>query len=131
MCNRYSLTKKQQRIITREFGSLELYFMERFNIAPTQVAPIVLIENGKLTKKEMKWGFTAKWSKAPVMNAQFESMDKPMFKEAFEKRRCLVPASGFYEWTDYLSRRQPILFQFKDERLFFFAGLYSMKNAGG
>ncbi len=47
MCNRYSLTKKQERIITREFGSLELYFMERFNIVPTQSAPIVVVENGQ------------------------------------------------------------------------------------
>lgn len=124
MCNRYSLAKKQERIITREFGSLELYFLERFNIAPTQSAPVVLVENQKLASRNMQWGFKVKWTSAPLLNVQLESIAKPMFREAFNMRRCLVPASGFYEWTDYAGRRQPIRFEFGDERLFCFAGLY-------
>jgi putative SOS response-associated peptidase YedK len=126
MCNRYALSKKQERVIIQDYGTLDLYFMERFNIAPTQSAPVVLIENGKPVCREMKWGFTPKWSKAPVTNAQFETLDeKQMFKEAFAGRRCLVPASGFYEWISRLGGRQPVLFLLNDERLFFFAGLYS------
>jgi putative SOS response-associated peptidase YedK len=129
MCNRYSLSKKQERIITREFGSLELYFMERFNIAPTQSAPVILIEDGKMLTREMQWGFAARWTKAPLLNIQFESSEKPALRETFETRRCLIPASGFYEWTSHRGRRQPIRFQFKDERLFCFAGLYSAQDA--
>ncbi|HEV2454626.1 MAG TPA: SOS response-associated peptidase [Verrucomicrobiae bacterium] len=129
MCNRYALTKKQERVITREFGSLELYFMERFNIAPTQSAPVILIENGKLANRDMRWGFQVKWTKAPLLNAQLESMDKPSFREAYSMRRCLVPASGFYEWTDYAGRRQPLRFEFEDQRLFCFAGLYSVSDS--
>lgn len=128
MCNRYALSKKQERVIVQDYGTLELYLMERFNIAPTQSAPVVLVENGKLVSRDMKWGFTPKWSKAPVTNAQFETLEKKqMFKEAFETRRCLVPASGFYEWQDFHRRKQPILFLMGSERLFFFAGLYSAK----
>lgn len=98
MCNRYSLTKKQERLIVREYESLDLYFTERFNIAPTQSAPVVLVEEGKLVHRDMKWGFAPKWSKAPITNAQFETLDKKAtFKEAFQTRRCLVPATGFYE----------------------------------
>lgn len=128
MCNRYALTKKQERVITREFGSLELYFMERFNIAPTQNASVILVENGKLAAREMQWGLKVKWTKAPLLNAQRESMEKPVFRESFETRRCLVPASGFYEWTDYAGHRQPLRFEFQDQRLFCFAGLYSAKD---
>ncbi len=128
MCNRYAISKKQERFILQEYETLDLYFMERFNIAPTQSAPVVLIEDGKLVARETKWGFIPKWSKAPVTNAQFETLDKKqMFKEAFETRRCLVPASGFYEWQNFVRRKQPILFQMNSERLFFFAGLYSSK----
>jgi putative SOS response-associated peptidase YedK len=130
MCNRYALSKKQERLIVQDYGNLELYFMERFNIAPTQTAPVVLVENGNLICRDMKWGFMPKWSKAPVTNAQFETLDKkPMFREAFETRRCLIPASGFYEWQAFRGRKQPILFLLKDERLFFFAGLYSARTA--
>ena len=128
MCNRYALSKKQERIILQDYETLDLYFTERFNIAPTQSAPVMLVENGKLVSREMKWGFVPKWSKSPVTNAQFETLDKKqMFKEAFETRRCLIPASGFYEWQDFVKRKQPILFLIKNERNFFFAGLYSAK----
>lgn len=130
MCNRYSLSKKQERVITRDYGCLELYFMERFNIAPTQRAPVVRIENGKLASRDLQWGFAVKWTRAPVLNVQLESMEKPMFREMFKLQRCLIPASGFYEWTDYAGRRQPVRFQFRDERLFYFAGLYSVSDAG-
>ncbi|HEX3625931.1 MAG TPA: SOS response-associated peptidase [Verrucomicrobiae bacterium] len=132
MCNRYSLTKKQERLILQEYESLDLYFMERFNIAPTQSAPVILIEEGKLVRREMKWGFIPKWSKVPIRNAQFETLDKkPTFKEAFQTRRCLVPATGFYEWQSIGKRKQPLLFQLQDEQLFFFAGLYSNKAPEG
>jgi putative SOS response-associated peptidase YedK len=131
MCNRYALSKKQERLVIEEYGSLEQYYFahfDRFNIAPTQSAPVVLVEDGKLVSREMKWGFIPKWSKAPVTNAQFETLDKkPTFKEAFETHRCLVPASGFYEWQDFVRRKQPILFLLNDERPFYFAGLYSAK----
>jgi putative SOS response-associated peptidase YedK len=128
MCNRYALSKKQERFILQEYETLDLYFTERFNIAPTQSAPVVLVENGKQVSRDMKWGFIPKWSKAPVTNAQFETLaEKRMFKEAFETRRCLIPASGFYEWQNFGGRKQPILFLLNEERTFFFAGLYSGK----
>ena len=58
------------------------------------------------------------------MNAHFETLaEKRTFKEAFEARRCLIPASGYYEWRDFEGRKQPVLFLLDDERTFFFAGL--------
>jgi putative SOS response-associated peptidase YedK len=113
MCNRYALTKKQERIITREYGSLELYFMERFNIAPTQSASVVLVENEKLVTREMRWGLKVKWTKAPLLNAQRESLEKPVFRATFEAHRCLVPASGFYEWTIFQAAGSPFALSFR------------------
>jgi putative SOS response-associated peptidase YedK len=132
MCNRYALSKKQERLITKQYGSVELFYQLRFNIAPTQLAPVVLVENGKLASRNMQWGFKPAWSKSPVTNAQIETLDKkPTFKDAFAKRRCLVPASGFYEWQDFNGSKQPILFCMANEQPFFFGGLWSTKDATG
>ena len=132
MCNRYALSKKQERLIIQEYGSLELFFSERYNIAPTDAAPVVLLENGKLVCKEMRWGFKPRWSKGTLTNAKFETLDqKPTFKNAFASRRALIPATGFYEWTDFQRRKQPILFSLPGNRLFFFAALWSTKEPEG
>jgi putative SOS response-associated peptidase YedK len=132
MCNRYALSKKQERVILQDYETIDLYFTERFNIAPTQFVPVVLVDEGKLVRRDMRWGFTPKWSKAPITNAQFETLEKkPTFKEAFLMRRCLVPATGFYEWQSIGTRKQPLLFQLQDEQLFYFAGLYSNKALEG
>ena len=56
MCNRYSLSKKQERMMTRQFGATEFDFKPRYNIAPTQKAPVVVVEDGRLACKEMQLG---------------------------------------------------------------------------
>lgn len=95
MCNRYALTKKQERIITQEFGSLDFYFMERFNIAPTQRAPLVLLENGRLISREMNWGFQPKWAKGPLTNAQLETLaPKPTFKAGLKWQAIYLHPPG-------------------------------------
>jgi len=74
-------------------------------------------------------GFKPTWSKSPITNAQRDTIDqKPTFKEAFATRRCLIPASGFYEWVDFNGGRQPVLFTLADEKPFFFGGLWSTKE---
>src|ERR1039458_3366731 len=109
MCNRYSLSKRQERIMSRQFGALELDLRPRYNVAPTQLAPVVVVDGGHLACREMQWGFKPVWSKVPVTNAQFETLEqKPTFKDAFASRRCLGPADGFYEWTTFNAKRQPI-----------------------
>jgi len=82
--------------------------------------------------RRCSWGFKPAWSKAPVTNAQFETLSqKPTFKDAFVSRRCLVPADGFYEWTTFCAKRQPIRHTLVGEPLFFFAGLWSVKEPPG
>lgn len=121
MCNRYSLSKKQERIITREHGSVEFYFMQRFNIAPTQRAQVVVIENGKLVGREMIWGWTSQFGL--LTNAQSETAHEKIFKDALAERRCLVPADGFFEWKTG-KPAQPYRFVLPSRAVFWMAGLW-------
>ncbi|MGH7941743.1 MAG: SOS response-associated peptidase [Limisphaerales bacterium] len=121
MCNRYSLSKRQERIITREYGSIEFYFMEHFNIAPTEFAQVIVVENGTLVCRRMKWGIQTSFGM--LTNTRAESTDKKTFKESFEKCRCLVPATGFYEWKSG-KPAQPYFIARATRNLFFFAGIF-------
>jgi putative SOS response-associated peptidase YedK len=122
MCGRYSLTKKEWRIVSQfSEEELELFLRQRFNIAPTQPVPIIYIFDGKLVQREMRWGLQPAWSKAPIINAQCETiLEKPTFRDAFLHRRCLIPADGFYEWR----RKTPIRFVMRDRSPFCFAGIW-------
>jgi putative SOS response-associated peptidase YedK len=132
MCNRFALSKKDERLVVAEYGSVELYYQLRWNIAPTQPAPVVFLENGKLVCRDMQWGFKPAWSKSPITNAMRETLEqKATFKDAFAMRRCLVPATGFYEWCDFNKGRQPVLFSLPDDHLFYFGGLWSTKEPPG
>ncbi len=78
----------------------------------------------------MRWGLVPSWAKDPVIgyktiNARAETVaEKPSFRNAFIRRRCLIPASGFYEWLDVGGRKQPYKFTVTDQKLFAFAGLW-------
>jgi putative SOS response-associated peptidase YedK len=101
----------------------------RYNIAPTQ--PVLAARAGAAGLREatlLRWGLVPSWAKdlkqAPI-NARAETAaDKPMFRAALRKRRCLIPASGFYEWAVVAGRKQPYCFRPLDERPFAFAGLW-------
>lgn len=113
-------------------GTIEFEFNPRYNIAPTQLAPVVIVKNGKFAHHEMHWGFKPAWAKGVITNAMIETApSKPTFKEAFASRRCLVPASGFYEWVDFNGGKQPVLFRLANEQPFYFAGLWSTNEPPG
>ncbi|MBZ0268807.1 SOS response-associated peptidase, partial [bacterium] len=104
MCGRYSLTTTRVDL-ARELGlpieAIPEEFAPRWNIAPTQ--PVPALRHG-LRFDLLQWGLIPEWSKDPsigsrMINARAETLDeKPSFRDAFRKRRCLVPADGFYEW---------------------------------
>ncbi len=103
----------------------------RFNIAPTQTVPVV--RSGKEGRREcemVRWGLVPSWAKdekmgARMINARGETVaEKPSFRSAVKTRRCLIPASGFYEWVKTDSGKQPHFIHFHDARLFAFAGLW-------
>ena len=104
----------------------------RFNIAPTQQVPTIR-QDRKEPKRwlgTMRWGLVPFWAKdlsmgAKMINARSETAaDKPAFRECLQKRRCLIPADGFYEWKKLAKAKQPYCFQLRDEHVFAFAGIW-------
>jgi putative SOS response-associated peptidase YedK len=129
MCGRFSLTTEEQKLneFFRLAGGTEPY-VPRYNGAPTQnLAVITATEPHRL--QYFRWGLVPFWSKelprsTPVINARTESLEeKPMFRQPFRKRRCLVPADGFYEWA-HAGKKQPYRFVMDDESPFAMAGLW-------
>jgi putative SOS response-associated peptidase YedK len=111
MCARYVITSPADAVRAL-FGYDERpNFPPRFNVAPTQPIPIVRLLDGKRSYALMRWGFLPAWVKDPrtfslLINARGESvLDKPAFRNAMRRRRCLIPADGFYEWSDAMPRR--------------------------
>ena len=107
-------------------------FVSRYNIAPTTMIPAIRMaeEDQRREAVPLQWGLVPWWSKdaksgAKLANARSEGIAaKPSFREAFRKRRCIVPASGFYEWQTVGRLKQPWFFQLRDESPFVFAGLW-------
>ena len=100
----------------------------RYNIAPTQPVVAVRASASGRAAALLRWGLVAPWAKdtkqSPI-NARSETVaEKPTFRHALRKRRCLVPADGFYEWAAAGSRKQPFCFRPGDGRPFAFAGLW-------
>lgn len=102
----------------------------RFNVAPSQMVPIVRIDgNGHRILTAARWGFMPAWAKkgsqAQPINARAESIaTSRMFRQAFLERRCLIPADGFYEWQGAKPPKQPYFIHLKDDDVFAFAGLW-------
>jgi putative SOS response-associated peptidase YedK len=129
MCGRYVITSPPDAIRAL-FGYGELpNFPPRYNVAPTQPIPIVRLADGKRTFALMRWGFIPAWVDDPktvslLINARGESvLDKPAFRNAMRRRRCLLPADGFYEWRAGESRR-PYFVRAKSGAPLAFAGLW-------
>jgi putative SOS response-associated peptidase YedK len=104
MCGRYVIISTPEAI-RAHFGYAEQpNFPPRYNVAPTQPIPIVRLAEGKRSFVLMRWGLLPSWVKDPkpfplLINARGESvLDKPAFRNAMRRRRCLIPADGFYEW---------------------------------
>jgi putative SOS response-associated peptidase YedK len=111
MCARYVITSPAAAVRAL-FGYQEQpNFPPRYNVAPTQPIPIVRLDGGKPAFALARWGFIPAWVKDPrtfslLINARGESViDKPSFRNAMRRRRCLIPADGFYEWSDGTPRR--------------------------
>jgi len=131
MCGRYSLTTPPEAMV-RLFGlQTSPNLPARYNIAPTQRAPVILAQPaGARRLMSMRWGLVPPWSKnpaagAPLINARAETVaEKPSFREAFQRRRCLVPADSYYEWIGQKGAKQPVRIQAPDQGVFAFAGLW-------
>ncbi len=129
MCGRFVITSPPEAL-RQIFGYLEQpNFPPRYNIAPTQPVPVVILENGGRHFRLMRWGFVPSWVKDPrkftlLINARSETvLEKPAFKNAIKRRRCLIPADGYYEWQDASGRKRPFFIHRRDGRPVGFAAL--------
>jgi putative SOS response-associated peptidase YedK len=129
MCARYVITSPAAAVRAL-FAYDELpNFPPRYNVAPTQPIPIVRLLDGKRSYALVRWGFLPAWVKDPrsfslLINARGESvLHKPAFRNAMRRRRCLIPADGFYEWSDGTPRR-PYFVRPKAGGPIAFAGLW-------
>jgi putative SOS response-associated peptidase YedK len=110
----------------------------RYNIAPTTNIDVVVAGNGEHVLMPMRWGLIPGWWKKPLQdapatfNARAETVaTKPMFRAAFKSRRCIIPASGFYEWSTEGDGKQPYFFSAADGSILAFAGLWERWRAPG
>lgn len=135
MCGRYALYGPQSRL-REQFGVEPADFEERYNIAPSQDAPIVHCSaDGAHELISARWGLLPSWVKEPgklaqPINAKVETAgEKPMFRHSFKGSRVLVPASGFYEWVPVAGYKQPYFIRpVGGDALFGFGGLLEHWN---
>ena len=137
MCGRYTVTR-QERLIEDLEAALDPatpqneWWKPRFNVAPTQPAPVVTLRDGVRTVEMMRWGLIPFWGTKPgarpplMINARVESLDaKQVFRDALARKRCLVPADGFYEWKRTGKIPTPMYIHPEDHRTIAFAGLWA------
>jgi putative SOS response-associated peptidase YedK len=140
MCGRYTHKfkwKEIHRLATLTTPPLE--FPESFNVAPTQLAPVVREIDGQRRLDLLRWGLVPFWAKDlsignSLINARADTAaTKPAFRAAFKSRRCLVPASGFYEWQKVKGSKakQPHYVQLASEEPMFFAGFWEKWDKEG
>jgi putative SOS response-associated peptidase YedK len=131
MCGRFTLRTSAQEV-AKTFGLLEVPELRlRYNIAPTQEVLTITLQDGKRHGQLSRWGLIPSWADDPkvgyrLINARAETVaDKPSFRSAFKRSRCLVVADGFYEWKkgSDAKTKQPHYIRLKEDRPFAFAGL--------
>lgn len=138
VCGRYTLTVSAS-VLAEVFAVDVPELRPRYNVAPTQMMGVVRLDgDGRRAWREGRWGLIPSWAKDPaignrMINARAETAaDKPSFRAALRRRRCLVPADGFYEWRRTPDGKVPHLIRFGDGRPCGFAGLWERwRNPAG
>ena len=130
MCGRFAVVSSPD-VLRKVFGYAEQPdFPPRYNIAPAQPIAIVRLHDGQRQFALVRWGFLPSWLKDPrtfalLFNARGESViDKPAFRAAMKRRRCLIPADGFFEWSAGRARKQPYYVRARSGLPLAFAGLW-------
>lgn len=134
MCGRFVLSAEAE-VVQQEFNLDDVPTLaSRYNIAPSQPVPVITNQApGELTV--VQWGLIPSWAKDPKMaykmiNARSETAhEKPSYRSAFKRRRCLIPTTGFYEWIKTDNGKQPYFIHCNDKEVFAFAGLWEIWNS--
>ena len=143
LCGRYTLSVPLSNLVDSfDVRPPELEYPPRFNIAPTQDAPVIAQDEDGRRMGLLRWGLVPSWAKDPAMgsrliNARSETVsDKPAFRRAFHRRRCLVPADGFFEWKkgggegDAKGPKTPYWIHLAGREPFVMAGLWEKWDPG-
>lgn len=141
MCGRFTLHHSPEEVSDRFRVQEVLFeFPQRYNIAPSQPIAVVTQNahgDGVRALEGYRWGLVPSWAKddslgSKMINARVETLaEKPSFKKALKRRRCLIPADGFYEWKQDEKNKTPHYIRFNDERIYAFAGLWDEWNGPG
>ena len=139
MCGRYSLINPDGAIHDQLGMDIIPALVPRYNVAPTQKAPVVRMDEGRRILETRRWGLVPFWAKDPsigsrLINARAETVaSKPAFRQAWRRRRCVVPADGFYEWQGRGKHiaKQPFHIHRPELRPFVFAGLWESLGEEG
>lgn len=136
MCGRFSLTLSAEQIEARFGVGVPEGYRPRYNVAPTQEICALISEGQGRRLTEFRWGLIPHWAKdhkiaQKLINARAETLwEKPSFRDAVRRRRCLILADGFYEWRQTLqSKKTPIYVRLKSKEPFGFAGLWESWNS--
>ncbi len=132
MCGRFTQTATSAIIAEQFRVTAPSFFQPRYNIAPSQPIAVIRIEPDSTTRTlvMLRWGLIPSWAKDPkignqCINAKAETVaEKPSFRSAFKKRRCLVITTGFYEWQVQGQTKQPMWIGLQSQRPFALAGLW-------
>ena len=129
MCGRYALVASSEQVMTHFKIQQGFCTTPRYNIAPGNFIPA--LRAGQPQIDFLRWGLIPTWANAKseaakgFINARAETIvEKPAFKSAFLRRRCLIPVSGYYEWQKQGNRKQPYYVSALDDRLIAFAGIW-------
>jgi len=141
MCGRYTLATDAQALVDLFDIERLLFdpaaFAPRYNIAPGQAVPIVRLGDSGRELLLARWGLVPHWSrdaqtKYSTINARAETVaDKPTYRDAFRRKRCLIPATGFYEWKREAERKLPHHIRVRDGEVFALAGLWDRWDRQG
>jgi len=139
MCGRYNIRSLPSRFAEIFEAQVLFEFGVHYNVAPTQTVPVIRTRPHETTREivPMRWGLIPSWAQDEkignrMINARCETVrEKPAFRAAFKRRRCLVLADGFYEWKKTGKAKQPYHFHLRDNQLFAFAGLWERWTKGG
>jgi putative SOS response-associated peptidase YedK len=129
MCGRFYLVTPASEL-AQQFQMELPQLRPRYNIAPQQATLACRLEDGRRRPALLQWGLVPAWADDPgigerMINARCETAaEKPSFRNALRSRRCLIPASGFYEWRRGPDGKQPFAFRMRDGRPFAFAGIW-------
>jgi len=137
MCGRFTFILDDYHVLIVRYGLTKIPFeiVPRYNVAPSQLVAAIISDGEQNRIGQLKWGLVPSWAKAEsfgykTINAKAETVDtKPAFREAFKRRRCIIPADSFYEWRKEGNSKQPMRIVPQDGGLFSLAGLWDSWTA--